>query len=121
MDAEIDMMFPQLKAMFPNMDDEIILQIILQNSGDYNKMVDIMISFQVYEIKEESKENKELSLFSNTNPQIHVNKPQPKLKEQKKEILSQNQLAFEDDDKNVKVEAKPNKKSIGQKVSSINI
>ncbi len=125
MDSEIDMIFPQLKAMFPNMGDEIILQVIVQNSGDFNKMIDIMISFQGIEIKDESKQNKEISLFSNINPQIPIDKSKPKQKEapreQKKEVLSQNQLAFVDEDSNVKVEAKPNKKSIGQKVSSTDL
>lgn len=127
MDEEIDMMFPQLKSMFPNMDDEIILQVILQNTGNFNKMIDILISFNSVNIVEEEKHqdgnNKELSLFSNVNNNpVKDDMPSRKVIKQdkpKQEILSQNQLAFVNDDNVVKIDNKPNKKSIGQKVSSI--
>jgi hypothetical protein len=122
MDSEIDIMFPQLKSMFPNMDDEIILQVILQNSGDYNKMIDILITFQGSEIKDENKQNTELSLFSNMgqNNEKPIPKPNQVVKDipQKKELISNNQLAFVDEDSNnMKNEPKPFKKTIGQKVS----
>ena len=45
-DFQLNNILPQLKMMFPNYDDEILLSSIIQNEGDYNRIIDSLISFQ---------------------------------------------------------------------------
>ena len=69
-DFQVNNILPQLKMMFPNYDDEIILSSIFQNEGDYNKIIDSLISFQSDIPSNDS--NKVISIFKNVD-NVYVN------------------------------------------------
>ena len=112
----------QLKGMFPNFDDEILLSALFQNNGNIDKTIDCLLALQV-----DNRPQKEISLFNNiegtTNKEKQKqNEPKPvQTKQNVKPTYSDNQLYIDDNSPVVnKLEIKDMKpkKSVAQKIGS---
>jgi hypothetical protein len=124
----------QLKGMFPNFDDEILLSALFQNNGNIEKTIDCLLGLQADNRKIPQKE---ISLFNNIegmsnkerSKSINETKPIPKPiakpiskpKETNMKAYSDNQLYIDDNSPVVnKLEIKETKpkKSVAQKIGS---